>query len=203
MRTYTYLFLILAAVLAGGCQHDVHIRTLGPGDAYAESFLRAEGLSIESNGQRRVVLRPSELREEAYGESTGILMYLSVPVDPIHGVDLHNPKVFVVWSDIAAEFSGLLKATALSWKRIGASERLNGTFTGTLRTEEIPESSRDVRITINEATVHVTDSPHEFDRQGYTEMLREHLYRVEFDAEDREYWRANPAPGGEVPGEND
>ncbi len=70
---------------------------------------------------------------------------------------------------------------------------MSGRFTGTLHAQGSGQT-RDVAITLDKTSVTEVRTREEFDRKGYADVIRQHLYSLEFDAQDREYWRAPAAP---------
>jgi hypothetical protein len=191
MRIDIYCVLLLAS--ATGCTHDVDFRALDARGEYENAFIEGEALAIDADGRHRVILSGSPIREERIAGSESVLLYLSIPYDPDHGFSVRDTRAFVVWSDISAQFSGFVYETSPNVERLRALESVQGRYTGTLRQKETGEL-RNVKINVKDAPVTKVESREEIDRRGYSDVIRDHLYRLEFDATDREYWHAEQEP---------
>ncbi len=193
---------VLLIASATGCTHDMAFRTLDARGEYENAFIEGEALAIDADGRHRVILSGSPIRDERIADSESVLMYLSIPYDSNHGFTVRDTRVFVVWSDISAQFSGFVHETSPNVERSRALESVQGRYTGTLREKETGEL-RNVKISVKDAPVTKVESREEIDRRGYSDVIRNHLYRLEFDAADREYWHAEqvPAKDSEAKGE--
>jgi hypothetical protein len=193
-------FALTAAVFAAGCQHDVQMRALDAEGRYERTLREAHALAVESDGRRRVLLQSSASNEDKTLGGGSLLLYLSFDIDPVHGIDLKHPKVFLSLSDVALSFSGFLDADAVKEESGPNGETVSGRFTGTLSAQG-RDQTRDVTITLDKTPVTDVGTREEIDRKGYAAIIREHLYNLDFDAADREYWSA-PAAGAAIPREH-
>ncbi len=197
------LFVPLGAVLlVAGCAHDMHLRMIDGEGEYVASSDNMEGMAITSGGQRRVMFRESHVDSKELTGRTSMLLYLSFPVIAGKGVDMKHPQAYFVWSDISAEFSGVLNATSSMPKQSRELHSLSGTFSGQLHPQSGNAPPRDVTVTLKDVPVRPAASNAEFDRHVYSEMLREHLHRLEFDKPDQEDGASKTAPGAKTPHEN-
>ncbi len=176
--------LVVALLALGtGCQSDLELRMVDGDGEYVTSYRNLEGVSIDSGNRRQVVVREAALYADDTTDETSILMYLSFPIHAGEGIDLRRPEVFLVWSNVAAEFSGLLRT--LSWGLTTQREvqSLSGTFSGEVRAGT--GMPREVTVTVKDLPVQPLDSPKELEQRGYADLVREHLHRFELEPADQ------------------
>jgi len=174
---------------AAGCRSDLDFRAIDRRGNYERAVLDGDALAIEYGGRRRVVMSNSLMNHRGVAAGQMALLYLSVPLDPVHGWDFKNTRAFVVVSDVSAEFSGFLRPEPLDHKRSRTPDNLQGKYTGTLRESKTGEL-RILELDVKDAPVRKIESREELDKRGYSDEIRDHLFRLEFDELDREYWRA-------------
>lgn len=197
------LLLPALALIGAGCAHDVQMRMTDGDGAYVDTYRRVEGVSIESGGRQRVMVRESNVDAEELTGKTSLLLYVSFPIQAGRGLDLQHPQVYLVWSNLAAEFSGLLNATSFQRKQEREVQSLSGTFSGQVRSRNGESLPRDVTVTLNDVPLRAAESAGEINRPLYSEMLREHLHKLESSPANREDGPSTTAPGASECREDD
>jgi hypothetical protein len=189
------LHLVALVLMGAGCAHDVQLRMVDGDGTHIDSYRSVEGMSVESGGRQLVMVRESNIDVEELTGRTSVLLYLSFPVQAGQGIDLLHPQVYLVWSDLAAEFSGFLNAT--SFQRIQEREvqSVSGSFSGKVRSRTGESLPRDVRVTLNKVPLRPAESPSAIDRRMYSEMLREHLHNLESSVANPEDGPSATTPG--------
>lgn len=177
--------------LFAACVSDVELRPLDSHGRYRQSYIEGEAFAIESGGRRRVLFQSSEINGDRVAPGQSVLMYLSVPIESGKGPDLMDTRAFVVWSDVAAEFSGFLEP--LDHKRGREWKNLRGRYRGILREPQTNEL-KPVEIEVKDAPIVPAQEAPAISVDAYADEIRSHLFRLEFDAADREYWGAKTGP---------
>jgi len=111
-------------------------------------------------------------------------------------MDFDDVSIFFVLNDISAEFVGFLRPISSQTMPTEETKILQGNYAGVLR-EPISGDLIRVEVEVENAPIQPVESRKEIDERGYSEDIRRHLYRLEFDQADREYWRAGEEPAAD------
>lgn len=173
--------LALALLIgAAGCQHDATLQHVSLRQAQADAIVYSNTVPLEIDRRDWLLDTPNPAHGggiQAYAAS----LYVSVPADPIHGVQISRTNLLAGCHDFALPLVWSAEPSPQPWMMEVQRETQ-------AKMEEAPELPRAAKQPV-ERSLSKADNQ----RREYTEALRAHLYGVDRRAPDTYAHSLSPA----------